>query len=204
MARRGGAPEVNAGSMADIAFLLLIFFLVTTTIESDKGLTRRLPPIDDSEVTTDMKKRNIFDIIIGREGDLFVQDNRMKLEDLRESAIAFIDNGGGTGSNACSYCQGTKNPESSESPKKAVVSIAFDRQTDYGSYIAVQNEVMAAYNTLRNRVANAEYGEDFTDFQNQLNMAPNDAEKDKIKAKIDRIRSLYPLNISEAKLEKIQ
>lgn len=204
MARRGGAPEVNAGSMADIAFLLLIFFLVTTTIESDKGLTRRLPPIDDTEVTTDMKKRNIFDVIIGREGDLFVQDNRMSLEDLRESAIAFIDNGGGTGSNACSYCQGVKNPESSENPKKAVISISFDRQTDYGSYIAVQNEVMAAYNTLRNRVANAEYGEDFTDFQNQLNAAPNDTEKDKIKAKIDRIRNLYPLNISEAKLEKIQ
>ena len=94
MAKRA-APEVNAGSMADIAFLLLIFFLVTTTIEKDKGLLRSLPPIDDSEVEPPIiKQKNLFTVNINRQNQLLVEEELMELKDLRQAAIDFLDNGG--------------------------------------------------------------------------------------------------------------
>src|SRR5699024_9335785 len=118
---RRSAPEVNAGSMADIAFLLLIFFLVTTTIESDKGMSRRLPPIDEEEeVETVHKERNVLEIIINQQGELLVDDEEMDIADLYDYALGFIDNGGGQGSDGCGYCQGEQDPESSENPKKAL------------------------------------------------------------------------------------
>lgn len=203
MARRS-APEVNAGSMADIAFLLLIFFLVTTTIESDKGISRKLPPIqDENQVESVHKEKNIFMVIINKNGDLLVRDKPMDIKDLRKAAEDFIDNGGGTGSKACSYCQGKRNPDSSENPKKALISIQYDRQTKYGKYIAVQNEIMAAFNDLRDRVSNNLFNEDFRQLTKDLKDASSDSEKKKIKEKIKEVRKLYPLNISEAKPEQV-
>lgn len=205
MAKRS-IPEINAGSMADISFLLLIFFLVTTTIENDRGMTRRLPPIDDSnrpETETVIKERNILTVIINSRGDLLVNDEPMNVKDLREKAIDFIDNGAGAGSDACSYCRGKKDPSSSENPKKALVSISFDRQTKYGVYMAVQNEIMAAYNILRDRVSQGLYDEDFTRLNEDLKDASSDREKEALKKKIENIRDLYPLNISEAKPEEV-
>lgn len=203
MARRG-TPEVNAGSMADIAFLLLIFFLVTTSIESDKGMTRKLPPKDDQQETEAIhKERNIFIVIINKDGELFVDDEEMDISNLQQAALDFIDNGGGAGSNGCSYCQGPQETQSSENPRKAVVSLQYDRQTKYGKYIAVQNEVMAAYNHLRNRVSNSEYGQNFSDLEKGLKDAKSDPEKERYKEQIKQIRKLYPLNISEAKPEKV-
>ncbi len=204
MARRKAA-EINAGSMADIAFLLLIFFLVTTTIESDRGVTRRLPPIDDSqeEVSTTIKERNIFTIIINREGKLLVNDEPMSVERLREATQDFIDNGGGTGDDECSYCQGKKDPSSSDNPSKALVSIQFDRQTKYSAYMTVQNEIMAAYNNLRNRVSQGLYGEDFTKMNEDYKNETDDKVKEKLQERIKKIRELYPLNISEAKPEEV-
>jgi len=108
MAKRS-APEVNAGSMADIAFLLLIFFLVTTTIEKDKGLLRSLPPIDDTEVEPPIiKQKNLFTVLIGRDNRLFVEDEIMEIKDLRKAAIEFLDNSGGTNAagESCDYCKG--------------------------------------------------------------------------------------------------
>lgn len=198
-------PEINAGSMADISFLLLIFFLVTTTIESDKGVTRRLPPIDDSqtEVSTTIRERNIFTVIINRQGDLLVNDQPMSIERLRKEASDFIDNGGGSGKDDCSYCRGKKDPSSSDNPSKALVSIQFDRQTKYEKYMAVQNEIMAAYNGLRDRVAQSLYGEDFTKMNEDYKDETNDKVKESLQEKIKKIRDLYPLNISEAKPEEV-
>ena len=133
MAKRA-APEVNAGSMADIAFLLLIFFLVTTTIEKDKGLLRSLPPIDDSEVEPPIiKQKNLFTVLINRNNQLLVEEDQMELKNLRQAAIEFLDNGGGTNAEgqSCDYCKGKRDPSSSDHPDKAIISMKHDRETSY-------------------------------------------------------------------------
>lgn len=199
MARRA-SPEVNAGSMADIAFLLLIFFLVTTTIETDSGITRKLPPIDDEEQDPPpLKERNIFIVLINANGELLVEDEEMELSELRQSAVEFLDNGGGDGNEACSYCQGAADPKSSDNPVKAVISLQNDRATEYGKYIAVQNELVAAYNQLRNRESNRLYQIDFTEMEAAYNN-PDTDEKDKelLKKRIGRIKEMYPQKLSEA------
>ena len=94
MPRRGGPPEVNAGSMADIAFLLLIFFLVTTTIETDAGLDRMLPPMEPPDTDVVIKQKNIFTVNINKNGQLLVEEELLDLKQLRARAIAFLDNGG--------------------------------------------------------------------------------------------------------------
>src|SRR5690554_4029108 len=105
MAKRS-APEVNAGSMADIAFLLLIFFLVTTTIETDSGISRKLPPKDDNQEDITLKEKNILIVLINKDDQLLVGDDPMEIADLKQRAINFLDNGGGVGEEACDYCQG--------------------------------------------------------------------------------------------------
>jgi len=198
MAKRS-APEVNAGSMADIAFLLLIFFLVTTTIETDSGITRKLPPIDDQqEDPPPLKERNIFIVLVNANGDLFVEDEKMEFEDLRDSAIEFLDNGGGSGDEACDYCQGEADPSSSDNPIKAVISLQNDRKTEYGRYIAVQNELVAAYNVLRNREANRLYNTDFTDMEDAFNDPEYQGDKDELKERIGVIKKMFPQKLSEA------
>ena len=79
MPKRGAPPEVNAGSMADIAFLLLIFFLVTTTIETDAGLDRMLPPIEPPETDVVIKQKNIFEVIINKNGQLFADEELVEI-----------------------------------------------------------------------------------------------------------------------------
>ncbi|MCO4821495.1 MAG: biopolymer transporter ExbD, partial [Flavobacteriaceae bacterium] len=82
MAKRS-APEVNAGSMADIAFLLLIFFLVTTTMEKDSGISRKLPPIEESEDDVIIKQKNIFTVLLNGKDQLLVEDEIMEVKDLK-------------------------------------------------------------------------------------------------------------------------
>jgi len=87
MARRGAPPEVSAGSMADIAFLLLIFFLVTTTIETSEGLDRMLPPKEPPTDTPPVvKQKNIFTVTINKEGQLLVEEE--ELEQMVEKEIS--------------------------------------------------------------------------------------------------------------------
>jgi len=97
MARRE-TPEINAGSMADIAFLLLIFFLVTTTMNVDSGISKKLsekPPAD--YVPPVIKERNIFEVNINRNNELLVEGERMDVKEIKDAAVKFIDNGGGEG-----------------------------------------------------------------------------------------------------------
>ena len=150
MAKRS-APEVNAGSMADIAFLLLIFFLVTTTIETDSGLNRKLPPIDEIEDPPIIKEKNIFTVVVNKNNQLLAEEELIDISDLRALAVEFLDNGGGEGEEACDYCQGARDSKSSDNPDKAIISLKNDRETSYKVYIAVQNELVAAYNELRDR-----------------------------------------------------
>src|SRR6056297_514833 len=167
MARREGAPEVSAGSMADIAFLLLIFFLVTTTIETDAGLDRMLPPIEPPEEDVVIKQKNIFQVNINKNGQLLADDELIEITQLRDKAMAFLDNGGAPQGSPdyCNYCQGSRDASSSDSPSKAIISLKNDRETKYSTYITVQNELVGAYNDLRDREAQRLYGKDFVDME---------------------------------------
>ncbi|GAA0735651.1 ExbD/TolR family protein [Gaetbulibacter jejuensis] len=196
MAKRS-APEVNAGSMADIAFLLLIFFLVTTTIETDTGLNRKLPPIEESDEDVIIKQKNIFTVLINGKDQLLVEDELMDLKDLRKAAVEFLDNGGGTGEDGCDYCKGKRDPKSSDNPDKAIISLKNERETTYKTYISVQNELVAAYNELRNRRAQELYGTSFLQMQANYDDVNWVGSKDKLKEKIEKIKLEYPQKLSE-------
>lgn len=201
MARRA-SPEINAGSMADIAFLLLIFFLVTTTMETDRGISRKLPPMDDQQEPPNIRQKNIFIVLVNNNNELLVEDEPMQLSELREAAIEFLDNGGGIGEEACDYCQGPRDQTSSDNPEKAIISLGTDRRTDYKTYISVQNELVAAYNFLRNREAQRLFGVDFTQMEANYNDANFRGNKEQLKERIDQITAMYPQKLSEAEPRK--
>jgi len=196
MARRD-TPEINAGSMADIAFLLLIFFLVTTTMDVDTGISRKLPEKQPEDIVPPvLKEKNVFEVNINRRNEILVEgDIYMKVDELREAAIKFIDNGGGTAADlakadipVCTWCEGDKDPLSSDHPKKAIISLVSDRGTSYATYIAVQNELVGAYTVLRNKYAQKKFGKDFDKLSS--------AQQKEIKVNI------YPQIISEAEPTK--
>lgn len=173
MARKSKeVPEINAGSMADIAFLLLIFFLVTTTMDQDSGISRKLPakseePLDNPPP---VKEKNIFVVLLNQNNQLLVEENPMEMDDLKEATIEFITNHG-------------KKDNLSESPQKAVVSLRNHRLTSYDAYVSVQDQLTAAYNEVRNRIANQKFGKPFEDLS---------------KEQSKEVRKEYPMNISEA------
>ena len=130
-------PEINASSMADIAFLLLVFFLVTTTIGADKGLQMLLPQKKTIETSLiDVNDRNLFKVIINSKNELLVEDLPMNINSLRKEAKKFLANNGA-------------DPTLSDNPQIAVVSVKTDRGTQYNTYILVLDELMTAYNELR-------------------------------------------------------
>ncbi len=142
-------PEINASSMADIAFLLLIFFLVTTTIVEDKGVLVKLPPwSNEPPETQQMKTRNVYSVLVNAENQLLVRGEPTQLKDLRENTKKFISNP-------------ERLPNLAEDPKKAIVSLRNDRGTKYETYLEVYNELKAAYNELRNELAQRRHGKDF-------------------------------------------
>lgn len=201
MARRG-TPEVNAGSMADIAFLLLIFFLVTTDIATDTGLNRKLPPIEEIDPPI-IKQKNIFTVLLNGKDQLLVEEELMDIKDLKQAAIEFLDNGAGENpdGDSCDYCKGKKDLESSDHPEKAIISLKNERETSYGTYISVQNELIAAYNHLRNVRAQDLYGTSFLEMQEQYKESArfglSDREKEKLKEQIERVKLEYPQKLSE-------
>ena len=207
MAKRS-APEVNAGSMADIAFLLLIFFLVTTTIETDSGLNRKLPPLEDQVDPPITREKNIFTVLVSKNNQLLVEEKLANIEDLRALAIDFLDNGGGVGDESCNYCQGDRDETSSDNPDKAIISLKNDRETSYRVYIAVQNELVAAYNDLRNREFERLFpnlGLNFVSAQKQYNDPRTNANTAlELKPKIDQVKAMYPQKLSEAETNKLK
>tara|TARA_B100000900_G_scaffold195515_1_gene165452 strand:+ start:100 stop:807 length:708 start_codon:yes stop_codon:yes gene_type:complete len=232
MARRS-SPEVNAGSMADIAFLLLIFFLVTTTIETDSGINKRLPPIDDSEQQEDvkLKQKNILTVAVNAKDELLIEDKKKPLDSLKTIAIAFLDNGGGINEKVedsgkdwlkydpvadkwvnniipntknksyleCSYCQGKGDPKSSDNPDKAIISLTNQRETSYAMYISIQNEIMAAYNEVRNRRSLDIFGQSFQEMKkNWKDVNHPDFKSPSLKKKIEQIQKEYPQKFTES------
>ena len=152
--------EINASSMADIAFLLLIFFLVTTTMNVDTGLPRMLPPMptkDQKEVTQDYQVRNVLLVRINRSDKLLVGGHPMDVSELRDKAKEFLLNP-------------NNDPNLPEKVKKTipllgdmmvtagVISLQNDRSTTYSAYLKVQNELIAAYNEVRDDLSRQRFG----------------------------------------------
>ena len=191
MARRQ-PPEINAGSMADIAFLLLIFFLVTTTMDVDSGLQRMLPPPpEDVLEEIDIKKRNVFVVLVNSNDQLFVKGEPGDIRSLRREAKEFIANPAGK--------ENLPEKEYKEVQffgnypiSKQVISLQNDRGTSYETYIKVQNELAAAYNELRNELAMSQFGKSYDDL-----VALKDEER------VKAIRVIYPQRISEAEPKNI-
>lgn len=141
--------DVNAGSMADIAFLLLIFFLVTTTIDVDKGITVRLPPWSDEPPDPQkLNTRNVFSVLVNADNQLLVRGELMDEKLLREKTKEFILNP-------------QKLENLSENPKKAIISLKNDRGTKYETYLGVYNELKAAYNELWDEKSQSLFGEPY-------------------------------------------
>jgi biopolymer transport protein ExbD len=140
-------PEVNASSMADIAFLLLVFFLVTTVIETEKGISVLLPPFDFSEPPP-VNNRNILSVKINYANQLLIEGEAFPLEKLREQTKEFIMNPNGRNDFAVS-------------PKMAVISLQNDRSTNYATYLSVYNELKGAYKELWEEAAQGQFGQPF-------------------------------------------
>ena len=182
---RRDAPSVNAGSMADIAFLLLIFFLVTTTISADKGILRKLPEkCQNPPCKIDINQRNIFEIFINRNNELMVEQNIVELMQLKDLAKDFIDN---NGEKTCDYCNGKQLSTSSDNPSEAIISLKHDALTTYDVFISVQDEITKAYKELRTTYALKAYDK-----------TPEELKTEELKA----VKAAYPFILSEVKVER--
>ena len=142
--------------MADIAFLLLIFFLVTTTIAADKGILRKLPAeCPPGQICSEpLLERNVLRIIINEQQQIMIEDEIVSLEDVKDIAKEFIDN---NGNGFCNYCHGKQSTEGSDSPKHAVVSLQHHTLTKYQVFIDVQDALTQAYHELRSDLAKSKY-----------------------------------------------
>lgn len=202
MAKRE-APEVNAGSMADIAFLLLIFFLVTTTIGVDQGINRLLPRYEENPPVPPINERNILPVLVNKDNQLLVNEKVINLKELRQTAIDFLEN---NGQGNCNYCfTGKKNPNSSDHPDKAVISLSNDGLTSYGTYIAVQNELVAAYTFLRDRECKRRYNMSFSEMEYIYNDPASKATEgliEDLEPKVKLIQEMFPMRLSEAEPKK--
>ena len=200
------APSINSSSSADLAFTLLIFFLVVTSMDTDEGLARLLPRWvpEEQQKDQEIKKRNILNVMVNKDnailmGDDYVEGSvQSQNEQIRKKAIEFIT--------ATGQFAGERGPEMSEvDPEKSpellklivakdpavrvakshVISLQSDYGTSYEKYIQLQNELVAAYNTLRQEAAQKYFQKDYDE---------EVLSQDEAKA----LKDLYPMNISEA------
>ena len=181
-------PEINAGSMADIAFLLLIFFLVTTTMDVDTGITRKLPPPVEDDTKFDINDRNIFKVLVSSSDRLMVEGERSDISTLKDDVKAFMTNPTNREDLPEKELKFIENLGEIE-VSKGVVSLKNDRGTSYEMYIKIQNELTAAFAELRDEVSLQFYG---VKFKNLIN-------KDYRKA----VQKAVPMAISEAEPENI-
>ena len=186
MGKKRKTSEINSSSMADIAFLLLIFFLVTTSMSTSTGLSRRLPPpLQPDQVIppVDVNKRNIFVVKVNSQNQLMVQGELMELQDLRQKTKEFIKNENDDPHLPVRTEENIPLLGTMSITKDHVISLQNDVDTQYQAYINVQNELVAAYNELRNELAKEKFGAGY----DELN-------EDQQKA----VQSVYPQKISEA------
>lgn len=187
MGSKRKTPGINGSSSADIAFMLLIFFLITTSMDTDKGLARRLPPPvpkdQKKNEQVDVNKRNLVVVLINSSNQILFNGEPTDIKQLKDKVKEFIDN---------PYNDANK-PEKVEedveffgkvmTAKKHVISLQNDRGTEYQAYISVQNELAKAYNELRDVVSRKKFGKAFADLDEEQQKA---------------VQQIYPQKISEA------
>ncbi len=208
MAKKVG--DLNASSQADIAFLLLIFFLVTTSMNVDQGLYRQLPPPQDNVDNHDkVNERNIFIVLINKDNQLAIEGELADISSLTERTIEFITNPKDKADLAEKVMASKKLEDATKENKveemknwkklieqfgdigitKGVVSLQNDRGTNYETYIAVQNAIVAAYNITRDKFSQEQFGKVFDELS-------SDEQK--------LVKLVIPLNISEAEPRSIK
>jgi len=195
MARRELEP-INAGSMADIAFLLLIFFLVATTMDIDTGLSRLLPPMpeeDQQDDQSEIRERNVFVVLINKDDQLFVEKEVIDINQLKDLTKEFImnpQNKSNLSVKRVEYVDLFGEVEIS----KGVISLQNSIGTTYGKYIEVQNELAAAVNELRDELCLQKFGRKFEDLD-PMNPTENEI--------IEAVKKVIPMAISEAEPKRI-
>ena len=181
-------PELNSGSMSDISFLLLTFFLLVSSINTDMGIPRRLPPpLQPDMVAPEVHKRNIFVVKINSQNNLLFDGQIGDLKALRDRAKEFLSNP--------QNLSNLPEKETMDIPllgtmevSKGVISLQNDRGTSYDMYIQVQNELMAAVNEMREDLSIARFQRSYADLGNEQRTA---------------IDKAIPASISEAEPTKI-
>ncbi|MFP4065565.1 MAG: ExbD/TolR family protein [Bacteroidales bacterium] len=178
-------PEINAGSMADIAFLLLIFFLVTTTMDVDTGINRMLPPPIDPNAPEPppVRERNVFVVLVDAQDRLMVEGEQMQIDQLRSEAKNFLLNPDDDPTMPVKEEIEIEHIGRYE-VSKGIISLQNDRGTSYEMYIAVQNELAAAIREIRDEVSNEYFGRDFRDLTDE--------------ALVEAVRDAVPMAVSEA------
>ncbi|MBI2968222.1 MAG: biopolymer transporter ExbD [Bacteroidetes bacterium] len=191
MARKSRkTPEINAGSMADIAFLLLIFFIIATTMDVDRGILRRLPPPlpPDVEKPPPIKERNVFQVLINANNQLMVEGELLDIRNLKNKTKEFIANPADN-----EDLPEKKPPQNIDligiyKVSKGVISLQNDRGTAYGMYLQVQNELTTAYRELRDDFSMQKFGKKYSELDKNHSKA---------------IQEAIPMVISEAEPKNI-
>jgi len=184
-------PEIPSASMADIAFMLLIFFITATSMDVDSGLERVLPQMppenQEQDDTPPIKERNVFSVLLDANNRLMVEGELSRVEDLREKAKEFITNPANS--------ENLPETKPTEIPlignfdvTKGIISLRNDHGTQYGMYLAVQNELVAAVNEVRNELSTEKFGKKYEELTNEQKGA---------------IREAIPSRISEAEPKTI-
>ena len=187
-------PGLNTSSTADISFMLLIFFLVTTSMDTDMGLARRLPnppDPDQEDAQVDIKARNILYVRLNSAGQLWIEDETTRgyadFGELRQRAKDFVKNEQNYNKWPEKHVKNIDLLGRCFVTDKHVISVQTDRGTPYNAYFMVQNELVAAYNELRDELSKEKFHREFQYLT---------------KEEKDAIRQYYPQNISEAEPKK--
>ncbi|MDL2265295.1 biopolymer transporter ExbD [Parabacteroides sp. OttesenSCG-928-G07] len=186
MGSKKKTPGINGTSSADIAFMLLIFFLITTSMDTDRGLARRLPqpvPKDHKAEDTDIKKRNLLVVLINSSNQILCGNEFVELSQLKDKVKDFIDNPNNDENKPEKIAVDVPFFGTRMVTKNHVISLQNDRGTEYQAYINVQNELAAAYNELRDDISRRQFGKVFIDLSEEEQAA---------------VQEVYPQRISEA------
>ena len=183
MARK--APGINTGSMADISFLLLTFFLLTSSINTEQGIPRRLPPPKDEnakDIKADINKRNVLNVLVNFNDALWVNGEELNISQLKEKAKEFLENPANQANLPEKEIKEIDNI-GEFAVSKGVISLTNDQSTSYDMYVQVQNELEKAVNELRDKVSVSYFGKKYDALDTALRKS---------------VQKAIPMNISEA------